>query len=468
MGKGLLRVGIALCALIGMVYPAMAAAQRYQPGPLPHRHLKDPKTVLISRADGPGGEGVNADAKADSISVQGQWVIFDSAATNLPGPNSGIKEVYERNVVTNQTVLVSRNTAGVPANGSSFGGSVSANGKFIAFASDASNLGTHNHRQNIFVRDMATGETVLISRQSGIFEAEANGNSFGPTMSTDGRFVSFSSDASNLGASVHTTNVYVRDLRRGRTVLVSRADGIGGTPANGRSYEASISPHGRYVVFVSDATNLSPGAANTPATEEIYVRDRTTHTTTLVSRASGANGSPANGPCGEPSVSLDGRHIVFSSTATNLVATPTAAPVVRQVYLRDLNSEETSLVSRGNGESGAPGNADTGAPVISADGRYVAFASLATNLLSPAISTSAFSVQNVYERDLETGSLELVSRASGPAGEPANASSGDPTISPAGHYVAFDSVATNLDPEAQPVLNVYRRGLLNQGSGIQY
>ncbi len=439
---------------------ALAAAP-YRPL-FPH-HLKNPRTVLISRADGLGGAGANADSKADSISVHGQWVIFDSAATNLPGPNNGVREVYERNASTNQTVLVSQNTAGVPGNANSFGGSVSANGKFIAFASFATNLGSHNQRENVFVRDMQTGETVLISRRSGVFGAEANRNSFGPTMSTDGRFVSFSSDATNLGATNKTTDVYVRDLRKEKTNLISRQSGVGGTEANGRSFEASISPHGRYVVFVSEATNLSPQAASTPPTEEIYVRDRATHVTTLISRAAGPSGAPANGPSGDPSVSLDGRHVVFSSVATNLVATPTASPAVREVYLRDLNSDETTLVSRGEGANGAVANGDSGAPVISADGRYVAFASEATNLLSPVLPSTPAPLRNVYERDLRTGSLALVSRASGAGGAPANANSGDPAISPAGHYVAFDSAASNLSPAAQPVLNVYRRGVLNPG-----
>ena len=461
MREAHLRVGVVLFAVLGFSFPAVAAAQQYQ---LPPRyHLKNPRTALVSRADGLGGAGANADSKTDSISVYGQWVVFDSAATNLPGPNNGVTEVYERNVATNQTVLVSQNTAGVPANGNSFGGSVSANGKFIAFASLATNLGTHNHRENIFVRDMQTGETVLISRKSGVFGAEANGNSFGPTMSTDGRFVSFTSTATNLGATNGTTNVYVRDLSRERTNLVSRQSGVAGAQANGRSWEASISPHGRYVVFISDATNLSPEAAATPATEEIYVRDRTTHTTTLVSRASGPSGAPANGPSGEPSVSLDGRHVVFSSLATNLVAAPAAVPAVREVYLRDLDTGETTLLSRGAGSSGAPANGDSGAPTISADGRYVAFASMATNLTPTVTPAAAPPLRSVYERDLFTGSLVLVSRASGALGAPANGNSGDPAISPAGHYVAFDSVATNLSLAAQPVLNVYRRGVLDPG-----
>ncbi len=462
MREALLRVGMALCVAVGISFPAMAAAQPQYQLP-PRHHLKNPRTALVSRADGRGGTGANADSKADSISVYGQWVVFDSAATNLPGPNNGVKEVYERNVVTKHTVLVSQNTAGAAANGNSFGGSVSANGKFIAFASLATNLGTHNQKENIFVRDMQTGETVLVSRKSGVFGAEANRNSFGPTMSTDGRFVSFSSAASNLGATNKTTNVYVRDLGSERTNLVSRQSGVGGTQANGRSFEASISPHGRYVVFISDATNLSPEAASTPATEEIYVRDRITHTTTLVSRASGLSGAPANGASGEPTVSLDGRHVVFSSVATNLVATPTAVPAVREVYLRNLKTDETTLISRGEGSSGAPANGDSGAPAISADGHYVAFASAATNLTPAVVPSTAAPLRDVYERDLRTGSLALVSRASGASGAPGNGNSGDPAISPAGHYVAFDSVATNLSPAAQPVLNVYRRGVLNPG-----
>ena len=453
MRKPLVRFGIALLAAVGVIFPAMAAAQET----LYPRHLKGPQTLLVSRADGPMGAGANANSKADSISVQGQWVVFDSAASNLPGPNNGVTEVYERNLLTRQTILVSENTAGAPANGNSFGGSVAANGRFIAFASLATNLGTHNQRENVFVRDMQTGETVLISRRSGIFGAEANRNSFGPTMSTDGRFVSFSSDATNLGATNHTTNVYVRGLRSGRTALVSRQSGIGGEQADGRSFEASISPHGRYVVFVSDADNLVPGAPS-PGIDEIYVRDRVTHTTTLLSRADGPSGAPANSPSGEPTVSLDGHRVVFSSTATNLVATPVAGSAVREVYLRDLNSDETTLVSRGEAPNGAPANADSGEPVITADGRYVAFASEATNLQPMAVPATAAPVREVYERNLMTGALALVSRANGPGGSPANADSAAPAISPAGHYVAFSSAATNLSPIAQPVINVYRRG----------
>lgn len=453
-GKPFPRLAVALTVAVGAISPAAAAAA-HNAREIHHKRQSGPQTILASRQSGPGGLGANANSKADSISLNGRWVVFDSAASNLAGPHNGVQRVYARDTKTGRTILVSRNSGGHPANRNSFGGSISASGKFVTFASDATNLGSHNQRMNVYVRDLRTRETVLVSRRSGTFGAEANGNSFGATMSTDGKFVSFTSAATNLGADNGATNVYVRDLRSGQTALVSRQSGVNSSDANGPSFEASISPHGRYVVFVSDATNLGSGTTTT-GTDEIYVRDRKTHTTSLVSRASGATGGVANGHSDEPTVSLLGHRVAFSSTATNLSSD---AAAVRNVYVRDLTTEQTVLVSRADGPTGAAGNADSGNPSISADGRFVAFASSATNLKPEALH-----VRNVYERDLETGHLALVSRASGIGGAPANADSADPAISPAGRFVAFDSLATNLSPQAQHVLNTYRRGVLTPGS----
>ena len=211
----------------------------------------------------------------------------------------------------------------------------------------------------------------LVSRATS--GAAGDGASESPSLSADGRIVAFESDAENLASPQlsGTTDVFLRDIDAGTTVLVSRAR----NPADGISTEPSISADGGRVAFTSEATNLATGldANDLP---DVYVRDLSAGSTSLVSRPDGPGTAAVDGVSNQPAISADGDHVAFVSDADGLAAG--AVPGVVNVYVRDLESGTTTLASRTSAGAGANGNAS--APSISEDGSRVAFVSAAPNL----------------------------------------------------------------------------------------
>jgi hypothetical protein len=340
------------------------------------------------------------------------------------------------------TERASISSAGVEGNFDSVNPDISADGRFVVFESFANTLHPDDAEfaLDIFARDQATDTTALISRASGAAGANSNGSSLWAATSADGRFVAFESTATNLDAADidSVADIYVRDRASENTFLVSRANGGGGAKANGASAQSDISGASGIVAFQSAATNLDAADADTSL--DIFIRDIAQATTEYVSRASGAAGVASNGSSEDASLNGDGTLVVFESTATNLH--PDDADIPKDVYLRDRIADTTILVSRASGVAGAKGNGASVNGYVSADGRYVAFQSQSTNL-HPDDSDTAF---DIYVRDLVTNTTMLVSRASGTAGEAANASAVDPYISFDGRFITFDSGATNLTP----------------------
>ena len=248
----------------------------------------------------------------------------------------------------------------------------------MAFVTAASNLAAEQPTvAQVYVRDRQTETTALVSRASGPGGAPSSAPALVPAISADGRAVAFTTRA-KLSPDDHDTrsDVYLRDLAGGTTTLVSRASGKTGVDAGGMSGDAALSADGRYVTFSSSAANLSP--ADTDTTSDVYVRDRATSTTTLVSRATGAAGAAGNGSAFAPSISGDGRRIAFNSDAPNLSAADVNA--VPDIFVRDIVGNTTTLVSRAGGVGGTAGNGWSDEPAISADGGVIAFRSMATNL----------------------------------------------------------------------------------------
>ena len=389
------------------------------------------ETSLVSKSS--AGNPVNADAYQPSISGSGRFVSFFSAATNLPG-NDGVADVYVRDRDRGKTHLVSRKSSGRPAaGGGSFNSAISRSGRFVAFDSEATNLPGDDAVQDVYVHDRRTGKTRLVSRTSG--GAPANGHSFGPAISGSGRYVAFESEAGNLPGDDGFQNVYVHDRRTGKTRLVSRTSG--GEPANGPSFAPSLSRSGRVIAFEAVADNL-PGEDSVD--DEVYVHDRKTGKTRLVSKTSG--GEPSTGS-ESPSISASGRYVAFESHADNLPGND----LYQDVFVHDRRSGKTRLVSRTSGEDDADG--DSGRGSLSGSGQRVAFYSSAPNLPGDD------AVDDVYVRDLERGKTKLVSQTSG--GASANGQSFNPAISAGGLFVAFQSDATNL-PGDDSARDVYVRG----------
>jgi Tol biopolymer transport system component len=272
--------------------------------------------------------------------------------------------------------------------------SLSADGRFVAFDSDAPKLvsGDRNNTTDVFVHDRATGDTQRVSVSSA--GAEGDSSSHAPEISGDGRYVVFHANSALVPQDTNeTTDVYLRDLQAAATELVSVA--VDGTVGNGTSFIQDISADGRFVALVSSATNLTPNEPN-DVEANVYVRDRQSGTTELVSV--GADGTRAEvGFFDRPAISADGRFVAFS-TFTALVAADTR-PNSLDIYLRDRAAGTTELISVNTDEISADGRSD--AASVSADGRYVAFQSDFTNLVPEP--GELFPDENIFVRDRAAG-----------------------------------------------------------------
>ncbi|WP_217922226.1 TolB family protein [Miltoncostaea oceani] len=436
------RGAVALVAIVGagaVAAPAVA--------------VKD-DLEMVSRTS--TGVGANGDSTTADISSDGRIVVFQSVAANLSDADDDTAvDVYARDMRTGVTTLVSRATGAAGAGGDddSSDPSISADGRYVVFESTADNLSAEDDdtATNVFVRDLTANTTTLVSRATGLLSAAADASSFDAAISANGRVVAFTSAADNLAGDDDDTvqNVHVRDLVTGTTTFVSRATGAG-APGDGDSRTPAISADGRYVAFNSAADNLS--TEDDDAVQDVFVRDVLTNTTTYVSRATGAAGAPADAISLAPDISGDGRLVAFQSSADNLSAEDD--DTVEDVYLRDLAAGTTTLLSRGAG-AGPAGDGPSAAPVISNDGRHVAYSSAADNL-----GVGDGPADDVFSRDLQTGAVSYVSRGGGPAGPPGNGPSSAPAISSDGRYVAFHTVAENLAPVMGIDLNVFRRDVL--------
>lgn len=313
-------------------------------------------------------------ASSMSMSGDGRYLAFESSgATLVPGDTNGHTDVFLRDLRTATTRRVSVSSAGGQGDNESLGVSVSDDGRYVAFGSAATNLvpGDTNRSGDVFVHDVRRHTTTRVSVSSAERQADQGGDS--PTISADGRFVTFTSLAWDLvaGEPNATFHVYQRDLRSGTTVLVSRART--GALGNGASVGGSMSDNGRYVTYSSFASNLVAGDTN--GSRDVFMWDRRRRLTTRVS-LSGA-GRQGNSRSAVPSISADGRYVAFASVASNLVKGDSNADW--DIFVRDRVANTTRRVSVSTG--GRQGEGSSTDPVIDRDGRYVAFYSDATGLV---------------------------------------------------------------------------------------
>ncbi len=333
------------------------------------------KRVSVA-SDGGQGNGFSFTA---ALSADGRFVAFESLATNLvPGDTNGRIDVFVHDRLTAQTARVSVASGGAQAAGNSFGAALSADGRFVAFESNAMNLipGDTNGQHDIFVHDRLTGQTTRVSVASGGAQA-TGGGSFAPALSADGRFVTFESDAANLvpNDTNGQTDVFVHDRLTAATSRVSLGPG-GAQATGGDSFSRALSADGRFVAFESRATNLVPNDTN--GQTDVFVHDRLTAVTSRVSV--GPGGAQGNGFSFNTALSADGRFVAFQSKATNLVPSDTNGLI--DVFVHDRLTGTTARVSVASDGTQATGvNTPDPHPRISADGRVVAFNSNSTNLV---------------------------------------------------------------------------------------
>ncbi len=329
-------------------------------------------------------------------------------------------------LLSQTTERVSVNTIGAPANDESSWPSISSDGRFVAFDSGADNLVEGDTRgvQDVFVHDRVTGQTTRASVDS--VGNQGHRGSISPSISSDGRFVAFSSSANNLTGFIGccVSQVLVHDRMLGQTAPVS-VDSMGTLANFQTNLDATISSDGRFVAFGSVANNLVEGDANVVG--DIFVHDRTTGETTLVSVSS--SGEQGVFTSRFPSIPSDGRFVAFESFANNLVPGDTNARW--DIFVHDRMTSETTLVSF---DFMGRLTSDSFNPSISADGRFVAFDSD-----SPLLRIDTNAVRDIFLHDRMTGQTTLLSVES--TGRQGLSDSLNPSISSDGQVVAFESDA---------------------------
>ena len=391
--------------------------------------------------------GPNGASWQPSVSADGRYVAFSSYASNLvANDNNGQIDVFVRDLASGTTQCVSVTQAGSSGNNVSGHPLITPDGRYVAFESLASNLvsGDGNFATDVFVRDLVANTTVRASVSSsgteGLFTTWLG------SISDDGRYVAFYTGSNNLvaGDTNNTGDVFVRDLQAGTTTRVSVSSA--GVQGNNESDNGSLSADGRYVAFYSWATNLVSGDTNNMP--DIFVRDLQTGS---VARANtSASGAQANngGSSFEVFLSGNGRYAAFLSYATNLVAGDTNG--LADVFEKDLLTGEIWRVNVSG--SGAQSTDSTHACGISGDGRYVVFDSLSTNM----VPNDTNNMGDIFVHDRVTNSTSRASLGTGQI--QANDHSIDAGISATGRFVAFGTHASNLDPSDPTTMeDVYLR-----------
>jgi Tol biopolymer transport system component len=427
-----------------------------------------------------GGAQANNGSFQSSISADGRYVAFQSYATNLVAgeTNGTVIDIFVRDRQGGTTERASIRSDGLQGNGDSTYPSISTDGRYVAFQSLASNLvlGDTNAGSDVFVHDRQSGATERVSVDSS--RTQGDGPSFGPWISADGRYIAFSSLATNLvpGDTNGSGDVFVRDRQTGTTERVSvDSSGLEGNNFSGDQFHRlSISADGRCVAFASFASNLVPGDTN--AQPDIFVRDRQLGTTELVSVDT--HGAPANGSSGMfgLAISADGRYVTFDSTASNIVSGDTNGN--EDIFVRDRHSGTNEMASVDS--SGIGGNDYSYWPSISPDGRCVAFCSNSNNL----VGGDTNGAEDIFVRDRAAAGFTSLCEpgASGvricPCSNPPrgpgrgcdnSAATGGAILSASGvAYLSMDSLVFTTSGEKPTATSILLQGTVVAPSGVTY
>jgi hypothetical protein len=425
---------------------ALIAAAVLVPGSAGAAATTERVSVTSAELEATGGDSVGA-----AVSADGRFIAFSSAATDLvAGDGNGKTDVFVRDRASGTTERVSLDSSEDEGNNVSDRPAISGDGRFVSFYSLSNDLvpSDSNAGGDVFVRDRLNGTTERVSVDSS--EGEANNSSGASSITPDGRYVAFASIASDLAAPDGVGwDIFVRDRQAGTTEVAS-VPGPGALESGGTDFP-SISDDGNLVAFES-----SKKLTSTDATihSDVFLRDRTAGTTTLLSVSSAEVQSDY--PSYNAAISGNGLFVAFATGATNLAPSD---PSGYDVYLRDVTAGTTERIGVSSNGTGA--NNNTLDPAISADGRFVAFHSSATNLGSG--DTTGYA--DVFLRDRQFGTTERVSQSTG--GVEGNQASTNASISADGGVIGFESMASNLvTDDTNAKIDVFQHAWDIDGDGV--
>lgn len=403
-------------------------------------------SVTSAELEATGGDSVGA-----AVSADGRFIAFSSAATDLvAGDGNAKSDVFVRDRASGTTERVSVDSSEDEGNNVSDKPAISGDGRFVSFYSLSNDLVANdtNAGGDVFVRDRLNGTTERVSVDSS--EGEANNSSGASAITPDGRYVAFASIASDLAAPDGVGwDIFVRDRQAGTTEVAS-VPGPGALESGGTDFP-SISDDGNLVAFESSKKLTS---TDSTINTDVFLRDRTAGTTTLLSVSSAAVQSDY--PSYSAAISGNGLFVAFVTGATNLGPND---PSGYDVYLRDLAAGTTERIGVSSNGTGA--NNNTLDPAINADGRFVAFHSSATNLGSG--DTTGYA--DVFLRDRQLSTTERVSQST--AGVEGNQASTNASISADGGVIGFESMASNLvTDDTNAKIDVFQHAVDIDGDGV--
>lgn len=429
-------------------------------GKLPFEPLEDRVLLaaqLVSRAQ-PAGIPVTANGNsiASGVSDDGRYIAYVTTATNVKTgitDANGDQDVYIYDMIDRTTALASHNSSSLTTTGNGKAGSatISGNGRYILFTNDSTNLITGqtdtNADMDLFSYDRTNGAIVLVSRSASSATTTGNNGVRSFAVSDDGRFVVFTSEATNLVTGQTDTNagldVFLWDRNSGTTKLLSHANGSLTTASDGVSDElVTIDQTGSRVAFSSAGTNLVAGQSDTNGGLDVFMNVTSSNSNVLASHSTAGNFTTANGASQAGRISGDGKYVVYASLGTDVVSGITDTNGGLDVFVFEFQTVTNQLVSRASTGSQTGNDVSTTQLAINGNGSKIAFISKASNLVNGQVD--AGNTLDAFVFDRQFGSMGLVSAAISSAVTAANGASSNPTISDDGRLIVYESIGANL------------------------
>ncbi|MBK8024657.1 MAG: PD40 domain-containing protein [Chloroflexi bacterium] len=399
--------------------------------PMPNVCAFDPLAQIIQRVS-VASDGQQANERSEggrTVSTDGRWVSFASSATNLvQGDTNERADVFVHDRYTCQTLLVSVSTAGVQANRRSYGGSISPNGRYVAFVTDATNLVPNDTVADfdLFLHDLHTRQTIRVSQSPDGTRHGSGG--VDAKWTADGRYLVFGGGTGLLPGGVSRFDLYAYEVTTGQLMLIAM-------PVITSQYDVygmDVSEDFRFAVFATGAFLLPQ---DNSGMRDLYLEERQTQGYTLVSvSVTGSGGNAMSGGRASPQITADGRYVFFESLASDLVEGDINE--VSDIFRYDRLTGETIMASVSSG--GLIGDKESPYFLITPDGRYLVFISYATNLIPLGDGDDT----DVFVRDMQTGYTEAITVDLNAQNTWGNSELGNITAD--GQYAAFGSWAANL------------------------